>query len=62
MRCPAGHRKHFFELGWEVEDEQIGHVGPQPLDVLPGADQQQRVADAQWCVQKPALDRDAAVA
>ena len=56
-----GRRKHLVEFGRQVEDDQIVGVGPQPLDVRPGADQEQRVADPERFVQQPVFDGDTAV-
>jgi hypothetical protein len=56
----AGGGKDLGDLARQAEDEQIARVGAEPLDVLPGADHQQRVADPELLVEQRAGVRDAA--
>jgi hypothetical protein len=58
VRRLAGCREHFVELGRQLDDDQILAVGPESLNISPGADQQQHVAELKLFVQEPALVRD----
>ena len=58
LRRLVGGRRHFVDLGGNLDDDQIPPVRPKSLDIRPGTDQQQGVAELQRFVQRHARVRD----